>query len=78
MSLTPMPRAQTPIDLIGDIPGHADELEALLQKLGYAKKDGTYGTPDRTVLFAGDFINQEPHALTGNALVAIVFERRLP
>ena len=29
-------------DIIGDIHGHADELEVLLQKLGYALESGVY------------------------------------
>jgi len=31
------------IDFIGDIHGHADELEALLQKMGYTKNCKTNG-----------------------------------
>lgn len=48
------------IDLIGDIHGHADKLEELLLKLGYAKKNGTYSHPDRKVLFVGDYIDRGP------------------
>jgi hypothetical protein len=48
------------IDLIGDIHGHADKLESLLQKLGYAKKKGAYAHPDRKVLFVGDYIDRGP------------------
>jgi hypothetical protein len=48
------------IDLIGDIHGHADELESLLQKLGYAKINGAYAHPDRKVLFVGDYIDRGP------------------
>ena len=29
-------------DVIGDIHGHSDELEVLLQKLGYLKLNGVY------------------------------------
>ena len=29
-------------DVIGDIHGHSDELEVLLQKLGYLKVNGVY------------------------------------
>ena len=32
-------------DLIGDIHGHADELERLLDALGYRKTGGVYGHP---------------------------------
>lgn len=48
------------IDFIGDIHGHADKLEELLLKLGYAKNNGTYSHPDRKVLFVGDYIDRGP------------------
>ncbi len=48
------------IDLIGDIHGHADELEALLKKLGYAFRGGSYAHSERTVLFVGDYIDRGP------------------
>ncbi len=48
-------------DLIGDIHGHADELELLLQKLEYRKdENGVYVHPTRKVIFAGDFIDRGP------------------
>lgn len=52
------------LDLIGDIHGHADKLEALLQKLGYVKQDGIYRHSDRKVLFLGDYIDRGPHIRT--------------
>jgi len=48
------------IDLIGDIHGHADKLEELLLKLGYAKKNGAYSHSERKVLFVGDYIDRGP------------------
>ena len=48
------------IDFIGDIHGHADELEALLQKLGYSKSAGVYQHPERKALFIGDYIDRGP------------------
>ena len=46
-------------DLIGDIHGHATELELLLQKLHYTKdENGVYTHPTRKVIFAGDFIDR--------------------
>jgi len=48
------------IDFIGDIHGHADELEQLLLKLGYKKSNGTYSHPNRKVLFVGDYIDRGP------------------
>ena len=48
-------------DLIGDIHGHADQLETLLQKLGYVKELGVYKHPNkRQVIFVGDFIDRGP------------------
>ncbi len=48
-------------DIIGDIHGHADALEQLLQKMGYVRKAGVYAHPEgRQVLFVGDFIDRGP------------------
>lgn len=47
-------------DLIGDIHGHADKLEELLQKLGYTKNKGIYSHPERKVVFLGDYIDRGP------------------
>ncbi|MCP3929366.1 MAG: hypothetical protein GY705_09730 [Bacteroidetes bacterium] len=49
-------------DIIGDIHGHADELEYLLKKLGYEKKSGIYKHPGRQAIFLGDFINRGTQA----------------
>lgn len=48
------------IDFIGDIHGHADELEALLSKLGYARKNGIFAHPERKIMFVGDYIDRGP------------------
>lgn len=50
-------------DLIGDIHGHADALERLLQQLGYEKRHGIYRHPDRQAIFLGDFIDRGPRIL---------------
>ena len=47
-------------DVIGDVHGHADELEDLLQLLGYAKKSGVYRHATRTAIFLGDWIDRGP------------------
>ena len=48
-------------DIIGDIHGHADALERLLQKLGYTRKFGIYSHAEkRKVVFVGDFIDRGP------------------
>jgi len=48
------------IDFIGDIHGHADELEQLLTKLGYSNLNGVYVHPTRKVLFVGDYVDRGP------------------
>lgn len=51
-------------DIIGDIHGHADELEELLLHLDYTKSThGHYSHPERTVIFLGDFIDRGPKQL---------------
>lgn len=47
-------------DIIGDIHGHADALEQLLQKLDYDKSKGYYSHPERKVIFVGDYIDRGP------------------
>lgn len=48
----------TAYDLIGDIHGHADALEALLAGLGYIESEDGYRHPaGRKVIFLGDFID---------------------
>jgi hypothetical protein len=47
-------------DIIGDIHGCADSLQALLNKLGYVASNGVYRHPARKVAFLGDFIDRGP------------------
>lgn len=48
-----------PLDIIGDVHGCCDELELLLDKLGYVKTDGVYAHPDgRTAAFIGDLCDR--------------------
>lgn len=47
-------------DIIGDIHGHASQLNTLLTKLGYTKQNGAYTHSDRKVLFLGDYIDRGP------------------
>ncbi len=47
-------------DLIGDIHGCADSLEALLRVMGYREQNGRYCHPDRQVIFLGDYIDRGP------------------
>lgn len=48
------------IDFIGDVHGHADKLEALLEKMGYCLHKGIYKHPERKVFFVGDYIDRGP------------------
>ena len=48
-----------PFDIIGDIHGCCDELEMLLEKLGYLKTEQSYAHPDgRQAAFLGDFCDR--------------------
>ena len=47
-------------DFIGDVHGHADKLEELLVKLGYALKGNAYAHPERKAFFVGDYIDRGP------------------
>lgn len=48
------------IDFIGDIHGHRERLELLLQKLGYVQSNGAYRHPEHTAVFLGDYIDRGP------------------
>ena len=41
-------------DIIGDIHGHANDLIALLEKLGYEDSGGYYQHPSKKVVFLGE------------------------
>jgi hypothetical protein len=47
-------------DIIGDIHGYADELNALLDQLGYRRSAGVHAHPQRKAVFVGDFIDRGP------------------
>jgi len=47
-------------DIIGDIHGYADELTALLDRLGYQQSAGVHVHPQRKAVFVGDFIDRGP------------------
>jgi hypothetical protein len=49
-----------PYDIIGDIHGQADKLEALLRTLGYEQRGATWRHPERQAIFVGDFIDRGP------------------
>ena len=56
-------------DVIGDIHGCADRLEALLSRLGYEKSGGVWRHPDRMAIFLGDYIDRGPQILETLTLV---------
>ncbi|MBK9180510.1 MAG: metallophosphoesterase [Acidimicrobiales bacterium] len=45
-------------DVIGDVHGHAEQLEKLLEMLGYAQRSGALRHPERTAVFVGDLIDR--------------------
>jgi hypothetical protein len=47
-------------DVIGDIHGHAAELESLLQRLEYVRRDGVWRHPERCAVFVGDLVDRGP------------------
>ena len=61
-------------DIIGDIHGHADRLEALLQHLGFRHERGAWRHPTRTAIFVGDFIDRGPGQLRTLCLVRDMLE----
>ena len=61
-------------DIIGDIHGQADKLEALLKRLGYECKLGLWRHPSRTAIFVGDFIDRGPRQLDTVAIVRRMVE----
>lgn len=61
-------------DIIGDIHGHADQLEGLLRALGYAETGGAWRHPSRTAIFVGDLIDRGPGQLRTLRLVRAMIE----
>ncbi len=47
-------------DIIGDVHGYADKLEALLKKMGYQEIDGVYQHPERILVSVGDLVDRGP------------------
>ena len=50
-------------DIIGDVHGNADKLEALLHTMGYREQGGAWRHSERTVVFVGDLIDRGPGQL---------------
>ncbi len=56
-------------DIIGDVHGHADRLEALLDTLGFRSIDGAWRHETRSAVFVGDLIDRGPKQRETVALV---------
>lgn len=56
-------------DLIGDVHGYAEELRALLRRLGYRELRGVWRHAERTALFVGDLVDRGPDILGAVRLV---------
>lgn len=64
-------------DIIGDIHGHREPLERLLQSLGYDAKDGWRHPDSRHLIFLGDLVDRGPDSLGVATLVReLCAERR--
>lgn len=63
-------------DLIGDVHGYADELEALLQKMGYIKTASGWRHANRKVIFMGDFVDRGPQQIESVAIARAMVENR--
>ena len=50
----------TGYDIIGDVHGHCDILEALLSEMGYVHDGVCFSHPDRKAIFVGDLIDRGP------------------
>jgi len=57
MTLTSL-ASEEGLDVIGDVHGHAGELEALLDRMGWALDDGVWAHPSRRAIFVGDLIDR--------------------
>lgn len=62
------------LDIIGDIHGHLQPLEALLQRLGYEHRGGAWRHSERLAVFVGDFIDRGPAQLGVLELAADMLE----
>lgn len=70
--MTPEPAATW--DLVGDLHGHADALEALLRQLGYERRAGAWRHAERRVAFVGDFLDRGPQIRETLVLVRAMLE----
>ena len=65
----------TSYDVMGDIHGHADKLEALLDKMGYVPMGRGYKAPSgREAVFVGDLIDRGPKQMRVLEIVRAMVE----
>ena len=63
------------LDIIGDVHGHADALEALLHKLGYHESNGAFRHPGgRHAAFLGDLVDRGPSQVRSVAIARAMIE----
>jgi protein phosphatase len=64
-----------PFDIIGDVHGCCDELEALLAALGYGRDGAAWAHPEgRRAVFVGDLVDRGPRVLDALTLVRTMVE----
>lgn len=63
-------------NLIGDIHGYADELEALLSRTDYKKTLSGWQHSSRKVIFLGDFVDRGPQQLETVAIARSMVENQ--
>ncbi len=61
-------------DIIGDVHGQADKLEALLHGMGYRQRAGSFQHPHRTAIFVGDYVDRGPRQVDTYRIVRAMVE----
>lgn len=70
----------THYDIIGDVHGRFDKLQALMMRLGYREDNGAFHPPaGRKTLFLGDLIDTKPgHLFPGGVRKTEAFAKPSP
>ena len=64
-----------PFDIVGDVHGCADELEVLLDRLGYQRDGDAFAHPEgRRLVFLGDIVDRGPRILDACRIVRATVE----
>lgn len=69
------PGIRIELDIIGDTPGQADKLVALLDRMGDAERAGAWQHPKRQAILVGDLIDRSPQQLRAAELARAMVER---